>query len=376
MEEGEEPNLPDKLDVTVAIKENKEGEESTTTGAGISNVVQAVGEIVQLPKGNTTISGLTWDTASSSQSNNRITDTYVPVLPETDEYGNTLVLMNAMTQVPVIQATRSVVQNDQDNTTNDIGSAGSENDIAVYADNVDTSVSGFRQQANGVTIYGQEGTVIWSTDANRFELSKGGNYLVTGEFDLEDDKKQSTDPLIIIKEGGTYNIILENLEIDLTDTAYSMVLSIPSGAIVNLTASVGGGNKVVSLGNSVGGFRRVVSNDGTLNLARTTVDFIGEFENQGTMTMKEGSVLRVSGPTTNAGTMTISDSSKMGTFNFTNDGSLEINGKWEKEGRDDASTLTVQGRFWNSGGKKVIINEGGLYVDEGVTEKRMEQKIG
>ncbi len=48
LEEGEEPNLPDKLDVTVAIKENKEGEESTTTGAGISNVVQAVGEIVQL----------------------------------------------------------------------------------------------------------------------------------------------------------------------------------------------------------------------------------------------------------------------------------------------------------------------------------------
>ena len=123
LEEGEEPNLPDKLDVTVAIKENKEGEATTTAGAGISNVVMTVGEVTQLPKGNTTISGLTWDMVSTSQTNDRITDTYVPVMPAADEYGNNLVLMNTMTQVPVIQTTRSVVQNDQDNTANDTGSA-------------------------------------------------------------------------------------------------------------------------------------------------------------------------------------------------------------------------------------------------------------
>lgn len=364
LEEGQDPNLPDRLDVSVAVKELTEEDVNAAQGAGISNIVRTVGEVSQLPVSNITVKDVTWEVTSTSESNNHTTYTYMPEIPSTDRFGNTLEVMNAMTQLPVIQASFAAAPAAEENPADEKNTVSSGSDMVSYAD---IDVGKWYSTGNGVTIYGQENSFIWDTDARRFRIEKEGNYLVTGTFQLDDpDQKGSADPLIEINQPGNYNIILQNLNVDLRTSVYSMLFSVPQGAVVNLATAADAGKKITLI-NHEGGYRRIIANNGTLNMSEVALECTGEIENKGTMAVQGASDFVVNGPVINGGTLTISQSSKMGTFDFTNDGTLEIGGKWEEHGSTSLSTLTTQGRFRNNGGKSVTINEGGLYVNEGQT---------
>ena len=154
---GEEPVLPDTLGVTVAIKSQAQ-EEKKAEGLGASNVVYTVGEISRLPEDQITLSGVQWELASTSESNNGTTHNYTPVAPTS--YGEYDVeVLNAVAMAPSIQAMWAGSPAAQ---TNDMGRA-----TATPSDLEDGKKYFIRE--NGLTVIGSE-----KADAGWSDTTKAG----------------------------------------------------------------------------------------------------------------------------------------------------------------------------------------------------------
>ena len=89
----------------------------------------------------------------------------------------------------------------------------------------------------------------------------------------------------------------------------------------------------------------------------------GKFENSNVLSVQGKSKLVVNGDIENGVKISISESSEMTTYNFINNGTLEVLGKMEPGGTK-VSSLTVHGRLLNSSGKTVTLDEGKVVVNQ------------
>lgn len=348
---GEEPVLPDTLGVTVAIKSQAQ-EEKKAEGLGASNVVYTVGEISRLPEDQITLSGVQWELASTSESNNGTTHNYTPVAPTS--YGEYDVeVLNAVAMAPSIQAMWAGSPAAQ---TNDMGRA-----TATPSDLEDGKKYFIRE--NGLTVIGSEkADAGWSdtTKAGRIEIRQPGEYNISGELKWDvKDHVSSTDSFIEIQRPGDYTFVLDSLTIDIQKESYKSIFSIPKGAKVNILTRNEANLKAIEFDN----FQHSIINDGEINISlQARVNCTGKIQNTGKINTDENSRFDVDGYFTNDGSVTISQSSAMATYSFTNNGTLEVNGKNPVGG--DVSSLQVEGRLQNGKGRTVTLNEGSLTILE------------
>lgn len=350
---GEEPVLPDSLGVTVAIKEqSQEGEGENLSSFGALNTVHTVSEVSRLPEDQITLSGVEWDIASTSESNNGTTYNYTPVVPQS--YGeHDVEVLNSLVQMPMIQAMREAAP------------AASISDGSRVSTPSNTDWDGSTNAAlnlNGLLINGPENSVIWTTQTQRIEIRQPGKYRIKGTLGEVADSLQSTNPLIVLTAAGDYEIALEDLNIDITQMAYGGIFSIPSGANVKLSVRKIGNTTAKLTCINTDAYQTVIENNGTINLIQdSSLECAGQFQNVGTLTVEGESILGIDGDVTNSGKVIISGSSEMEAWDFSNKGELTIS--------EASSKLTVEGKLDNASGGSVAISGGELTVEEGQIKK-------
>ena len=360
LETGETPDLPDTLIVTAAVGEQKE--ETSSNGMGISKAVQDVTEIGQWPRVEKTVQGVEWEETTTSTLNNNTTSTYVPVIPTTDENGNSLELMPAM-GLPMIQATAAGIPAE---TGGQNGSTPLEDDYVPPTPGTGTE---YKKDAYGVTVTGPDENLVWQKGSGRILIEQPGTYFIEGKLDVQavlDEGVQSANPFITLVNPGDYEIVLlENgtdpLRIDLTSLRYTRVLSIPDGANVKLSGKA-------ELYCRTDAAQQVIENLGELEvLGASDIDCTGRILNNKKITIKGESTIATEGTFDNNGDLIIEESSEMETHEFTNNGTLEIKGAKRNgtvTGRIYSSLLT-KGMLWNQSGRTVTIDGGFLDVSEG-----------
>ena len=319
LEAGQDPVLPDKLGVTVGIDVQGK-EEKNNSGMGASNAVQTVGEVSRLPESHITLTGVDWEVASTSETNAGTVYNYTAVLPET--YGeHTVEVLNSLAQAPVISATVAPMA-----ASNSAGGGSRE---ATPSENQDGK---WEFKGHGITVIGSEETsAVWGTQANRIRITEPGSYVIKGTLTLQGTPSESTDPFIVLEKKGPYDIHLVDVNIDISDKAYTALFSIPSGAIVNLSTQ----NTVKLTCSNKNVVQKVMVNNGTLNLTKgANLTCVGAFQNGNELSIADQSQLTVDGDVENGKKITISESSKMTTNNFINNGTVDSGEK---------------GAWWNGG---------------------------
>ena len=165
-------------------------------------MVQTVSEVSRLPEDQLTLSGVQWELASVSESNNGTTHTYVPGVPAS--YGEYDVeVLNAVAAVPSIQAMWAGSPAPQANATGRAATTPSGVGDETYFIN-----------SNGLKVIGSEkegAFAAWSTKADRIEIQQPGKYSFEGTLKWANDGKDhvsSLDSFIEIQKGGEYTFVL------------------------------------------------------------------------------------------------------------------------------------------------------------------------
>ena len=390
----------------------EEGTEDISAGPGMGSVILGVTQNQGADSQEISIPFNGWKLQGGGQFDSSVAGavyTYVPVLPKTDNAGNTLTYLKR----PVITVTIAGADNSgnvsDDNSGNDgdsvlnNGNNGADNGIMAAADpdeGVDDFNPGGTWEAVGMNLKvqsDQKDSIQYKQDYNTFILnaSSGATYKIAGEWKApqinasDSNAAPASGDIIYVGGRGKVTIYMENVKIDTsTDPRYtfSRLFVVEKNVEVNLYV-IGNNPVVLNSYKTQDVPLSTVQINGTLNLIQNELQVTGYLKNTGTvtiggskkastlktdtlanenkLTVKDNGNLIVTESMENKGTLT-ANASKENTANLpvpnmqfadmTNDGTWEI----------DGGQGSVSGTLVNGGTLKVT-NKGTLTVRDEIT---------